>query len=227
MSEVVRAVEGPEQAIAALQAKVDALESTVLARLTRRPTGTIEPTFAAIAPAGTLLLQGQTLNRADYPALWKWAQDHGAVTAQAFGPGNGSTTFTLPDMRGRVFAGAGALGVDTYALGQNFGVARHALVTAELAAHAHTAGTGSTTHGHGDTGASGGNHGNHNQDYFNAFGGTVSTFTATGPYGNPGHAHTTPTSGGHTHPVTVDAAGGGAAHENRQPSKAGNWIIYT
>ena len=42
---------------------------------------------------------GQTLLRSSYPDLWEFAQDNGLV-GTLFGSGNGSTTFTVTDIRG-------------------------------------------------------------------------------------------------------------------------------
>lgn len=42
---------------------------------------------------------GQTLLRSSYPELWEFAQDNGLV-GTLFGSGNGSTTFTVTDIRG-------------------------------------------------------------------------------------------------------------------------------
>ena len=42
---------------------------------------------------------GQTLLRSSYPELWQFAQDNGLV-GKLFGTGDGSTTFTVTDIRG-------------------------------------------------------------------------------------------------------------------------------
>jgi len=65
------------------------------------PAGTMQMYAGGTAPAGWLLCDGAAVSRADHAALF------GAI-GTAFGPGDGSTTFSLPDMRGRVPVGAGA-----------------------------------------------------------------------------------------------------------------------
>lgn len=64
---------------------------------------------AGVIPAGRRIVRanGATLNRADFPYLWSFAQNsaimapsEGQKSAAQFGPGNGSTTFTVPDARG-------------------------------------------------------------------------------------------------------------------------------
>lgn len=60
---------------------------------------------SANPPTGWLRLNGQSLSRASYANLWAHAQSSGmlasseaAKTHGQFGPGNGSTTFTLPNL---------------------------------------------------------------------------------------------------------------------------------
>lgn len=54
-------------------------------------------------PAGWLLCYGQAVSRADYSALY-------AVIGDTFGNGNGSTTFNVPDCRGRTLLGKDNMG---------------------------------------------------------------------------------------------------------------------
>lgn len=61
------------------------------------------PWPTASAPTGWLFCAGQNVSRATYSALF-------GVIGTIFGTGDGSTTFGLPDMRGRVPAGTDALG---------------------------------------------------------------------------------------------------------------------
>jgi len=59
--------------------------------------------FPAAPPAGWAACYGQALSRTTYAALF-------AVIGTSFGPGDGSTTFNLPDARGLVVAGYDAMG---------------------------------------------------------------------------------------------------------------------
>lgn len=61
---------------------------------------------------GELKLNGAELDRVDYPALWKWAQEHNLIVAEAtwnggyqgyFSSGDTMNTFRLPDTRGEFF----------------------------------------------------------------------------------------------------------------------------
>ncbi len=68
--------------------------------------GIVLPFAGATAPTGWLLCQGQTVSRTTYAALF-------AAIGTAFGVGDGSTTFGLPDMRGEFPRGLDAgRGVD-------------------------------------------------------------------------------------------------------------------
>ena len=64
------------------------------------PTGVILPYGGASAPAGFFLCDGSPVSRTDYAGLF-------ALIGTAFGTGDGSTTFNLPDMREVVPVGAG------------------------------------------------------------------------------------------------------------------------
>lgn len=62
------------------------------------PVGTILPYGGTVAPAGFLFCNGSAVSRTTYADLFE-------VTSTAFGSGNGSTTFNLPDFRGRFLRG--------------------------------------------------------------------------------------------------------------------------
>jgi len=68
------------------------------------PTGAIIPFAGETAPSGWHLCRGQTLSRETYKALH-------TVIGERYGVGDGFSTFTLPDMRGRVVAGVDPEGV--------------------------------------------------------------------------------------------------------------------
>ena len=93
------------------------------------PIGVPVPYTGTTAPAGYLLCDGSAVSRTTYSALF-------AVCSTAYGVGNGTTTFNVPDMQGRVPVGIGASGVTN--LGDTGGEQTHTLTVAELAAHHHT-----------------------------------------------------------------------------------------
>lgn len=174
-----RPAETEVDAIARLSADLADLRSTVMVRVGRSPTGTIEPTFLTTPKADTIFLQGQTLVRVTYPVLWQWVLDNNLILPNVFGVGDGSTTFTVPNMQGRILLGVGTLGGDTYSLGDYDGAA----FSAQMIAHTHTTSVAhSSGHTHGFTTDNNGTHG-HNFTTNNA--------------GDHGHNMTTNQSGNH------------------------------
>jgi microcystin-dependent protein len=96
-------------------------------------TGMIVQWPSATPPGGWLNCDGSTPLIATYPAL-------AAFLGTTFG-GNGSTTFGLPDFRGRVPVGLGTGtggGATTWTLAETIGEETHTLATTEMPAHAHT-----------------------------------------------------------------------------------------
>lgn len=64
------------------------------------PLGTILAFGGTSAPAGWMICQGQAISRTTYAKLF-------AIIGTAFGSGDGSTTFNIPDLRGEFLRGAG------------------------------------------------------------------------------------------------------------------------
>jgi microcystin-dependent protein len=69
----------------------------------RNRTGEVVPFAGSTAPAGALFCYGQTVSRTTYAGLF-------AAISTTYGGGDGSTTFNLPDLRGRVVAGKSDMG---------------------------------------------------------------------------------------------------------------------
>lgn len=65
------------------------------------PAGTIIPFAGSTAPEGWALCDGSTVSRTTYVALY-------SALGDAWGNGDGSTTFHLPDLRGRFLRGVDA-----------------------------------------------------------------------------------------------------------------------
>ena len=89
------------------------------------PTGMVVPYAGAAAPDGWLLCRGQAVSRTTYAQLF-------SVIGTTYGSGDGSTTFNLPDMRGRVAVGSDAN------LGATAGVLSVSLTAAQNGPHNHT-----------------------------------------------------------------------------------------
>jgi microcystin-dependent protein len=83
------------------------------------------------APAGWAFCDGSVLSIATNDVLF-------ALIGTTYG-GDGQTTFTLPDLRGRIpiHMGQGA-GLSNYVIGQNGGVETVTLTTQQIPAHSHT-----------------------------------------------------------------------------------------
>lgn len=95
------------------------------------PPGVIFPYAATAAPSGYLLCDGSAVSRATYAALF-------AVISTTYGSGDGSTTFNVPDARGRMIAGYAASGghADVSTIGNSEGSA----ASARRPKHPHTNG---------------------------------------------------------------------------------------
>lgn len=97
------------------------------------PIGTVLDFAGASVPAGYLECDGSAVSRAAYPKLF-------AAIGTAWGAGNGSTTFNLPNLGGRTCIGKGSR-----AVGNTGGSETHTLTTSEIPSHAHSVGA----HAHG------------------------------------------------------------------------------
>jgi microcystin-dependent protein len=95
------------------------------------PTGAVIIFPSTIAPTGWLALSGQTLSRSTYSNLWTFAQSSGNIVTEAqwtslsaygaFTTGDLSTTFRIPDLRGRFIRSFGtqSTSVSSAAFGVN------------------------------------------------------------------------------------------------------------
>ena len=94
--------------------------------------GTVISYAGTTLPAGYLATDGSAISRTTYSDLF-------TAIGTTWGAGDGSTTFNVPDIRGRNLIGSGA-GTTTTArtVGQINGEENHTLTTAEIPAHAHS-----------------------------------------------------------------------------------------
>lgn len=92
---------------------MDALVPFLLGRLV--PTGAVIPYAASAAPGGWLTCDGAAVSRTTYAKLF-------GVVGTTYGTGDGSTTFNVPDMQGRMPVGKGTH-VDVDVLGDSDGIA--------------------------------------------------------------------------------------------------------
>lgn len=96
------------------------------------PVGSILLYAGSSAPVGWLFCDASAVSRTTYANLF-------AVLSTTFGVGDGSTTFNLPDLKGRAPIGVGTgSGLTARARANKVGVETHPLSTAEMPAHTHT-----------------------------------------------------------------------------------------
>lgn len=121
------------------------------------PSGMLAPYAGSSAPSGWLLCDGSAVSRTTYSALF-------TAISTTYGVGDGSTTFNLPDLRGRAVRGldnmggtaanritSGGSGITGTTLGASGGAETVTLTTAQMPAHTHTVtgwsgSAGSTNH---------------------------------------------------------------------------------
>lgn len=111
------------------------------------PAGSIQPWPSNTIPEGWLLCNGQAVSRTTYSDLF-------AVIGTSYGIGDNSTTFNLPNLKGRTIVALDSAQTEFDTLGETGGVKSTALTEANIPQHAH-----SINHDHGsfDT-SSGGAH---------------------------------------------------------------------
>lgn len=184
--------------------------------VTETPPGTIADFAGSSTPSGWLLCDGTAVGRLTYAALF-------TAIGTTWGAGDGSTTFNLPDLRGRLRAGrdnmggtsafritSGGSGISGFTLGAAGGTQGVILTQSELPiftpsgtvfvsypAQAYSLATGGTSYQAGATASA-----------FN----TYSTSFTTPPSGQ-------------TFSLSMSQIGGGVAHQNMPPTAIVNTII--
>ncbi|MFR8269331.1 MAG: tail fiber protein, partial [Oscillospiraceae bacterium] len=198
--------------------------------------GIIKINASSTVPGGYLPCDGRAISRTTYANLFK-------VIGTTYGAGDGSTTFNVPNLNGRVVVGKSS---STFtALGQTGGEINSTLSTANLPAHTHTVtskGTVSSSFtGSSVTTSSSDNHTHKtgimtNQGFYPAMSwdGTVAavafsqTMTDTSSAG--AHTHTVTSKGTVSSSftgsnVTTSSTGNGTSFTNLQPYIVENYII--
>lgn len=171
----------------------------------RHSPGDLKWSAAAAPQAGWLLCDGSAISRTTYADLF-------GVISTTFGAGNGSTTFNVPDYRGRVLVGKGTH-AEVSSLANNDGLAVGSRKIKHKHGHSLSISGGSHTHtisdpghAHGGSTASAGSHSH-------GFAGGATALTVSGAWANYGSGGSvmgtvtgTDSSGSHTHSVTVNSA---------------------
>lgn len=181
--------------------------------------------YTNTAPSGFLLCDGAAISRSTYKPLFD-------VIGTTFGAGDGTTTFNVPDHRGRFGLGKAAAGTGS-TLASTGGALDH---THAGPSHTHTFSTNSTgAHTH--------NMGSHTHTYsgttsipsdsraLDPAGGSftsseVHTHTFSGTTSGPS-TNTTSSDGNHSHTGTTDAGGTGNTGGSNPAYLVVNFIIFT
>ena len=201
-------------------------------------TGSIVMFAGSVAPQGWLLCDGSAVSRSQYSALFD-------VVDTTYGEGDGSTTFNVPDLRGRVMIGTS----NSHPVASHGGEETHSLTEDELPQHFHSV----PQHGH----ANGIiiktpvlSHSIIQAAFtYSAPGGTTNLTTDSGSYSVTSYSGTTSTNATRSANVAIsnhsaencsvtgsiddcdafdtDTAGVGESHYNMQPFITMNYIIYT
>lgn len=94
-------------------------------------TGVIAMWGTTSAPTGYLLCDGAAVSRTTYADLF-------AVISTTYGVGDGSTTFNVPDLKGKVPVGRDSGQTEFDSMAETGGAKTHTLQTTEIPAHTHT-----------------------------------------------------------------------------------------
>lgn len=188
------------------------------------PAGMISAYAGSSAPTGWLLCYGQAISRTTYADLY-------SAIGTTYGTGDGSTTFNVPDLRGRVPAGKDNMGgsaanrLDSATtLGGAQGAKSVALSTAETAPHQHYFSASSVTDSQGA-------HSHSLNANFGSGGSANAILTSNSVINHSIEGGSTSTDGTHAHNVSIagytDTGAGvaGSAHNNVQPTIILNYII--
>ena len=159
------------------------------------PVGSVISFAGSVAPEQYFLCDGSTVSRIRYPALFE-------VIGEMYGAGDGTTTFNLPNLQGRI--PVGQLAADPYfnAMASAGGVTDVTLTTAQIPSHDHTS---NAVGGQGNLGLC-------------IADGTNTATVADSSLGEL-NVFTTPRA------LTINNSGGGGSHTNVQPYVVMNYII--
>lgn len=159
------------------------------------PIGSMVPYPSDIIPDNWLLCNGQAVSRTTYSELF-------TVLGTSHGVGDGSTTFNLPNIKGKTIVGKDSADTDFDVLGETRGTKTETLTVAQMPSHNHT----------------------HRQWLFNGSAASGAHYgfgyqMNTGVWGDNASYGTGETGFGN-YPT-----GGGGSHNNIQPSIVENYII--
>lgn len=196
--------------------------------------GSIVIFAGSVAPEGWLLCDGSAVSRETYASLY-------SVIGDSYGSGDGSTTFNLPDLTGRVLIGSSS----SHPAASSGGEEEHILSASEIHEHTHSVGQ----HGHANNitvstpvltheitqavfkyNAPGATEKGANGSNFTAWNGTTSTnatrTTNVAVADHPATNCTVDSSVDDCDAFNTSSVGLSDAHNNMQPYITLNYIIY-
>ena len=185
----------------------DVIDERLFAGDGTRAAGIVEWYSGLVVPDGYLPADGRAVARDQYARLY-------STIFTIYGSGDGSTTFNVPDLRGRAPVGIGqGAGLTSRGLAEQFGSETHQLTEAELPSHDHTMDSSGANHRH----APGGNEANYvtftgnildtSRDFnLNGGGGPIDIYNTQTGTANANHTH------------NINDAGSDSPHANVQPS---------
>lgn len=157
------------------------------------PSGAILQFAGATAPTGYLLCDGSAVSRTTYSGLF-------TAISTTYGTGDGTTTFNLPNLKGKVPVGYSSTETEFDALGETGGTKTVTLDTTQIPAHVHQISAGDDTAWN---------------DYLGGY--AAATFGIDTTYNS---------ARGQKYNAT-QSIGGGLSHNNIQPYIVLNYIIKT
>lgn len=163
-------------------------------------TGEVKAWLAPVAPDGWALCRGDQISRTgEGAALF-------AIVGTRYGNGNGTTTYNLPDFRGRTLVGLDPGQTEFNTLGQTGGLKVVTLTQAQMPSHSHTQSAHNHLYGLAfiKNWAIGAGQGGNGRGMDNSSGQTDTTGTAQ---------------------PAIQATGGGGAHQNMPPYSVVNYIV--
>jgi microcystin-dependent protein len=158
--------------------------------------GMVMPFSGTVVPEGWLLADGTAVSRTAYSKLFD-------VIGTTYGPGDGSTTFNLPNYKGRVLVGQDAAQTEFDVLGETGGAKAVTLTINEMPSHSHQWNAAGTN-----------NPGGTPANWDDIVGANTAAL-GVGP-SNPEDTSN-----------SIKPRGGGAAHNNLQPYAVAQYIIST
>jgi len=175
------------------------------------PVGTIVLFAGSVVPEGWLLCDGSAVSRTQYARLFQ-------VIGTTYGAGDGSTTFNLPNLRGRVPVGLDTAQSEFDTLGKTGGVKSVTLTVSQMPAHDHGIASYSISN---DV---------HSHSYIKSRVYTnfcIADGSSYAKLADDYTSYTTSSDGSHSHSARgyTDNTGGGQAHNNLQPYLVLNCII--